>query len=90
MFCFRKNFLQVDIFYNELSEEVVSQKEAFSISSLFSEVGGFMGLLLGASILTLGELIDYIIMLCFMAAKSRKRVGQEIGNSREGGQKGRE
>jgi len=30
---------------------------------LFSEVGGFLGLLLGASILTMCELIDYLLLL---------------------------
>ena len=72
---FRQNFLQVDIFYKELSYEVVSQKQAFALLSLFGEVGGFMGLLLGASILTLCELIDYIAMLCLKRWNANKKAG---------------
>ena len=56
------NFLQVDVFYNELSYARVEQQETFPFLSLLSEVGGFMGLLLGASVLTVCELVDYIVL----------------------------
>ena len=57
---FRENFLKVDIFYPELSYEEIEQNIAFEFLSLLSEVGGFLGLLLGASVLTVFELVDYI------------------------------
>ena len=56
------NFLQVDVFYNELNYVRVEQQETFPFLSLLSEVGGFMGLLLGASVLTVCELVDYIVL----------------------------
>ena len=43
----RKNFLQLDIFYKELSYSKIQQKKAFEFGSLLGEVGGFLGLLLG-------------------------------------------
>ena len=52
--------MKVDIFYPELSYEEIEQNIAFEFLSLLSEVGGFLGLLLGASVLTVFELIDYI------------------------------
>ena len=61
-FGFSENFLQVDIFYKDLSYERVEQQPSFPFLSLLSEVGGFMGLLLGASILTVCELLDYIAL----------------------------
>ena len=57
---FRENFLKVDIFYPELSYEETEQNIAFEFLSLLSEVGGFLGLLLGVSVLTVFELVDYI------------------------------
>ena len=57
-----ENFLQVDIFYKEISYEEINQQPAFEFLSLLSEVGGFLGLLLGASILTVCELLDYLTM----------------------------
>ena len=59
---FSENFLQVDIFYKDLSYERVEQQPSFPFLSLLSEVGGFMGLLLGASILTVCELLDYNVL----------------------------
>ena len=52
--------MKVDIFYPELSYEEIEQNIAFEFLSLLSEVGGFLGLLFGASVLTVFELIDYI------------------------------
>lgn len=69
---FRTNFIQVDIFYKELSFETIEQKESFTVISLFSEVGGFMGLLLGASLLSLCEVIDYFAMMCMASWHKRK------------------
>ena len=60
----RENFLQVDIFYKDLSYERIEQQPSFPFLSLLSEVGGFMGLLLGASVLTVCELLDFIFISC--------------------------
>ncbi len=63
LFCnFRANFLQLDVFHRELSFERVRQQRAFQVESLLSEVGGFLGLLLGASLLTVFELLDHLII----------------------------
>ena len=58
----RNNFIQLDIFYQELSYEEIEQNIAFEFLSLLSEIGGFLGLLLGASILTVCELVDYLTL----------------------------
>ena len=54
--------MQVDIFYQELSYEEIQQNIAFEFLSLLGEIGGFLGLLLGASVLTVCELIDFIAL----------------------------
>ena len=72
-FLSRENFLQLDIYYQQLSYEKVSQQVAFEFLSLLSEVGGFLGLLLGASVLTVCEVVDYLA-LAFFKATRRKRV----------------
>ena len=55
----------MDIFYQELSFEEIEQNIAFEFLSLLSEIGGFLGLLLGASILTVCELVDYLVLALF-------------------------
>ena len=54
--------MQVDIFYEELSYERITQSPAFEFLSLLSEIGGFLGLLLGASVMTVCELVDYVTL----------------------------
>ena len=54
----------MDIFYQELSFEEIEQNISFEFLSLLSEIGGFLGLLLGASVLTVFELLDYISLRC--------------------------
>ena len=60
---FRENFAQVDIFYKSLNYEKISAQEAFPWQSLLGEVGGFIGLLLGASCMTIIEVIDFLGLL---------------------------
>ena len=52
----------MDIFYQELSYEEIEQNIAFEFLSLLGEIGGFLGLLLGASVLTVCELVDYLTL----------------------------
>ena len=52
----------IDVFYKSLSYVDITVNNAFPFISLLSEFGGFMGLLLGASCMTLCEIFDYIII----------------------------
>ncbi len=62
----------MDIFYKEISFQVVEQQKAFEFLSLLSEVGGFLGLLLGASVLTVFELFDFLVLLLVSKANRNK------------------
>ena len=64
--------MQVDLYYEELEYEKIEEQKAFVLGSLFSEIGGFMGLLLGASLLTVCELIDHLIIRCFTKVRRSK------------------
>ena len=44
---------------------------AFEFLSLLSEIGGFLGLLLGASVLTVCELVDYLTLTFVQQLKAR-------------------
>ena len=58
----RSSLVELDIFYKDLSFHHTEQSVSYSLSSFFSDVGGFMGLLLGGSIMTLVEILDCIIL----------------------------
>uniref|UniRef100_A0A8D0GQ14 Acid sensing ion channel subunit family member 4 n=1 Tax=Sphenodon punctatus TaxID=8508 RepID=A0A8D0GQ14_SPHPU len=56
----RENFLVLDIFFEALNYEAIEQKKAYELSGLLGDIGGQMGLFIGASILTVLEILDYI------------------------------
>ncbi|XP_029409750.1 acid-sensing ion channel 1 isoform X3 [Nannospalax galili] len=55
----RENILVLDIFFEVLNYETIEQKKAYEIAGLLGDIGGQMGLFIGASILTVLELFDY-------------------------------
>ncbi|XP_059251461.1 acid-sensing ion channel 4 [Mustela nigripes] len=56
----RENFLVLDVFFEALTSEAMEQRAAYGLSALLGDLGGQMGLFIGASILTLLEILDYI------------------------------
>ena len=64
----------MDLFYRELNTEFAVQRAAVTMPSLLGEVGGFMGLLLGCSMLTLAEFVDYLVTICAERMAKRKKV----------------
>ncbi|KAI5627514.1 acid-sensing ion channel 4 [Silurus asotus] len=55
-----ENFLILDIFFEALNYETIEQKKAYDVAGLLGDIGGQMGLFIGASILTILEILDYI------------------------------
>ncbi|KPP80209.1 hypothetical protein Z043_100160 [Scleropages formosus] len=53
------NILVLDVFFEALNYETIEQKKAYEVASLLGDIGGQMGLFIGASILTILELFDY-------------------------------
>ncbi len=43
----------------------MEQNKAFEFLSLLSEIGGFLGPLLGASVLTVFEIVDFVLVKIF-------------------------
>ncbi|XP_013384332.1 acid-sensing ion channel 5-like [Lingula anatina] len=60
---YRKNFVQLDIFFREISYERREQYQAYNAFTLGCDIGGALGLILGASVLTLFEVGDFIILM---------------------------
>ena len=74
----------MDIFYQDLSYEEIEQNIAFEFLSLLSEIGGFLRLLLGASVLTVCELVDYTVLLLIRKVKRKKpKIGANEGKGED-------
>ncbi|CAC5359767.1 unnamed protein product [Mytilus coruscus] len=69
----RDNFLQLDVFYRELSYEEIDQQEAYDIFGLLCDIGGSMGLFIGASVMTMFEIVDFVMNISAERAIRSKR-----------------
>ncbi|XP_022079430.1 acid-sensing ion channel 4-like [Acanthaster planci] len=58
----RKNVLDLRIFFEELSFQKIEEIPSYTFYSLQSSIGGYMGLLIGASLITLFEFLDFILV----------------------------
>ena len=57
----RENFLKLNVFYRQLSYEYIRQQKGYDIFALICDIGGSMGLFIGASMLTVVEVIDLLL-----------------------------
>ncbi|KXJ28002.1 Acid-sensing ion channel 2 [Exaiptasia diaphana] len=67
----RDNFLELDVYFEEMQVTLIHQRQAYDQESLFGDIGGQVGLFLGASILTVLEFFD--LFLRIMAYKLNLR-----------------
>ena len=68
----KKNIVLISFFNFELFSETIEQKRAYEVPGLLGDIGGQMGLFIGASILTILELFDYVyevIKVIFVSVK---------------------
>uniref|UniRef100_W5MDF1 Acid-sensing ion channel 1 n=1 Tax=Lepisosteus oculatus TaxID=7918 RepID=W5MDF1_LEPOC len=78
------NILVLDIFFEALNYETIEQKKAYEVAGLLGDIGGQMGLFIGASILTILELFDYLYevvkyKVCRCSRKKHKRSNNNDG-----------
>uniref|UniRef100_A0A8V1AA82 Uncharacterized protein n=1 Tax=Gallus gallus TaxID=9031 RepID=A0A8V1AA82_CHICK len=75
------NVLVLDIFFEALNYEMIEQKKAYEVAGLLGDIGGQMGLFIGASLLTILEIFDYLYevfrdkLIGFYKDKKRMRRG---------------
>ncbi|XP_071950918.1 acid-sensing ion channel 1-like [Antedon mediterranea] len=70
----RENILQVSISFEDLDMTVVELVPSYSVTQLFSELGGNMGLICGMSLITIVELLDFLIVLILQRLMKKKEL----------------
>ncbi|KAL5007157.1 hypothetical protein ScPMuIL_015963 [Solemya velum] len=65
----RMNFAKVIIYYNDLNLQYIEEEPLYGTTRFLSDVGGTMGLYIGASVLSLCEVIDVVFEMVTWAAK---------------------
>ncbi|XP_070534564.1 uncharacterized protein [Ptychodera flava] len=74
----RANLLKVVIYYEDLNSQSMTETPAYKFFSLFSDLGGSLGLFIGVSLVTVVEFFEYIldtirILICALKKKCRGR-----------------
>ncbi len=69
----KKNIVHVLVYFSDLIEENVTHKEAFRLMGLLCNVGGVFGLILGASLVTLVEILDICVIKLFSVSSKCKK-----------------
>ena len=59
----KKSLAKINVFYDELKLTTVSQKAKISFESLISDIGGTLGVFLGASFLSFMEIFEVIMLV---------------------------
>ncbi|XP_071951626.1 acid-sensing ion channel 2-like [Antedon mediterranea] len=71
-----KNYIILDVYFEELNLQVYKQTPAMTSSALLSDIGGQLGLFIGGSVITLFEVGQYIFMkghaVCCKGNKKRR------------------
>jgi hypothetical protein len=56
----QKNFMEIKLFYGDIKYNTWTQSKAYDYFSLLSDLGGYLGLLIGGSALTIVEFVDLL------------------------------
>ena len=59
------NWTELNLKLSGLQIVTTTQSHAMDIADLFAQIGGFFGLLIGASVMSLLEVVEFIIQSCY-------------------------
>ncbi|WAR23024.1 ASI1B-like protein, partial [Mya arenaria] len=78
------NFLKVNIYYEDLNFNNVTEEPQIEIQQFLSDVGGAFGLWIGLSILSFLEVVQLLVELCnyFVAKTCKERRGRRENDRR--------
>jgi hypothetical protein len=68
-----KNMIAINVYYNDLKYTQISQIPKTNIIDLISNLGGILGLFIGISFLTFGELAELIMEIMFILFEDRNK-----------------
>ncbi|XP_052089260.1 acid-sensing ion channel 5-like [Mytilus californianus] len=76
---YRQNYIALHIYFDQLSTTISKQVPKYSSAGdIFANLGGQMGLFLGASIVTLTELCEFLIFAFWTFMNNLKKRGTRV------------
>ncbi|XP_067664820.1 acid-sensing ion channel 1-like [Haliotis asinina] len=70
----RKNLVILEMYMSSMTYEHIEKQLEYEILDLFCDIGGALGLLLGASLLTVLEVIDFLFITVFSMVFDKNKV----------------
>ncbi|CAF0806060.1 unnamed protein product [Brachionus calyciflorus] len=70
----KKSVLAVNIFYDDISVKMIEESPSKTIDQLVADIGGFLGLCIGISILSIIELIELILRIFILVITKKNNV----------------
>ncbi|VDM77570.1 unnamed protein product [Strongylus vulgaris] len=80
----------LEIYYEQMSYEVLRESESYSFVNLISDIGGQMGLWLGASVLTAIEILIFLISVVSIALGTHLKYFDKANSEKGAGKKSQE
>ena len=65
-------FAMIEIFFSEVAFEKLVSHPAYLPLALLCDIGGAMGLILGSTLLTMFEVVDFVMVTCWHAYLTKK------------------
>lgn len=62
-----KNYVSLEIFFSTLEYKEIATQSSYSFMALLSDIGGALGLLLGATVLTICEVLEFGFQLLYLS-----------------------
>ncbi|PFX34951.1 Amiloride-sensitive sodium channel subunit beta [Stylophora pistillata] len=66
----RKNVCKLQVFYEELNLEMITEQRSYEIEDFVSDIGGQLGLWIGFSVLTAAEFLELFMLIFHAVLKS--------------------
>ncbi|CAH1795608.1 unnamed protein product [Owenia fusiformis] len=73
-----KNFASLIVYFKEMTTEVTKQEADYNVSQLICDIGGALGIYIGASLISLYELGKLLVDLCHIVLHRNKNQVEEI------------
>ncbi|XP_046366847.2 acid-sensing ion channel 1A-like [Haliotis rufescens] len=73
----RKNLVILEMYFSSLAYENMEKQLGYEILDLFCDIGGALGLLLGASLLTVLEVFDFMFISVFSGVFEKNKVNSK-------------
>ena len=72
--------LVLEIYFSSLGYIEITSQPSYRLTSMLSDIGGALGLLLGCTVLTVYELLEFAVRLAYHVAVTRRRPTQPTNN----------